>query len=163
MSESSHTDLPDDLPDANLWRRCLATLVDVLVLVPIAFFIMLATGLMETADAYVWPQPVIRLFGLLVFSYFAIHGYWLLRGGQTVGRKLVGLELVSAADGTRLPVWRIAARAFAIPFALLLALVSGFLIEIVALVLLIDPLVALAGQKRSLHDYLSGAVVHDQT
>lgn len=143
-------------------RRCLATLIDYIVLPPIALVIMLATGLMEGPEAYVWPQPILRLFGLLVVSYFAIHGYLLARRGQTLGKKLVGLTLVSTGGGTPLELWRHALRAFAIPLALLVALLVHFnLAAIVALLLIIDPLVALAAHKRSLRDYIVGSVVHD--
>ncbi len=143
-------------------RRCLATLIDFIVLPPVALVIMLATGLMEGPEAYVWPQPVLRLFGLLVVSYFAIHGYLLVRTGQTLGKKLVGLELVSTDGGTPLELWRHALRAFAIPSAVLFALLVHFTLgAIVALLLIIDPLVALAAHKRSLHDYIVGSVVHD--
>ncbi len=143
-------------------RRCLATLIDFIVLPPVALVIMLATGLMEGPEAYVWPQPILRLFGLLVVSYFAIHGYLLALRGQTLGKKLVGLKLVSTDGGTPLELWRHALRAFAIPLALLLALLVHFnLAAIVALLLIIDPLVALAAHKRSLRDYIVGSVVHD--
>lgn len=143
-------------------RRFLATCIDFVVLPPIALVIMLATGLMEGPEAYVWPQPVLRLFGLLVVSYFAIHGYLLARRGQTLGKKLMGLRPVSTDSGTPLVLWQLAARAFAIPLALLLAILAHFtLAAIVALLLVADPLIALFGPKRSLHDYLVGSVVHN--
>lgn len=144
-------------------RRFLATCIDLVVLPPIALVIMLVSGLMESAEAYVWPQPVLRLFGLLVVSYFAIHGYLLARRGQTLGKRLMGLRLVSTDSGTSLEFWQLAARAFAIPLVLLLAILVHFtLAMIVALLLIADPLVVLFRPKRSLHDYLIGSVVYDQ-
>lgn len=144
-------------------RRFLATCIDFIVLPPIALVIMLVSGLMESAEAYVWPQPVLRLFGLLVVSYFAIHGYLLARRGQTLGKRLMGLRLVSTDSGTSLEFWQLAARAFAIPLVLLLAILVHFVLAmIVALLLIADPLVVLFRPKRSLHDYLIGSVVYDQ-
>ncbi len=68
-------------------RRLLASLLDLVVFGVTALFIMLATGIVETADAWVMPQPVIRLTLLFVLSYWLLNGYLLVKSGQTVGKR----------------------------------------------------------------------------
>ncbi len=138
-------------------RRFLATAIDALLLPVTALLIMLVSGLMETAEAYVWPQPVVRILALVVFSYLLLNGWGLLTKGQTLGKRWLGLR-ICALDGEPLAVWRHAIRILAVT---LTALAAASLLGVwgLLLVFVVDALFILGAAERCLHDVLSGSRV----
>lgn len=78
---------------ASVGRRFTATIIDFVLVPPVALFMMLATGVMETAEAYVMPQPVIRIFALVFVSYLLLNGYLLMIKGQTIGKRLMKIKI----------------------------------------------------------------------
>ncbi len=135
-------------------RRVAATAIDLLILGPTALLIMLVTGIVESAEAWVMPQPVIRLTLLMAGSYLLLNSYTLVTSGQTLGKRLLGLRIQSASDGNLLPFWKLFLRAYAIP--LVSVVIAGILL---APVYLVNLLFAFGKPQRCLHDYLAGSVV----
>ena len=142
-------------------RRLIATGIDFVLLPPLALLLMLVSGVMEDAEAWVSPQPVVRILGLLLVSYLLLHGVLLVRRGQTIGKRLVGLQIISAATGDKLPLWRALFRAFGLLW--LIAILwwlgmpgSGL---VVAALLVLNPLAIFFKPRRCLHDYIAGSRV----
>ncbi len=135
-------------------RRLVATLIDLLILGPTALFIMLATGIIESAEAWVMPQPIIRLTLLAVGSYILLNGYTLTTAGQTLGKRVMGLRIQSTHDGALLPWWKLVLRTYAV-----VAVGALLTINILPLVYLVNVLFIFGKPQRCLHDYLAGSVV----
>ena len=135
-------------------RRLLATAIDALILAPTALFIMLATGLVESAEAWVMPQPIIRLTGLAVGTYLLLNGYLLARHGQTVGKRLLKIRIRAATEDAVPPFWRLLIRAYAFP-----AVFAPISLQVLAIAYAINVLAILAPAQRCLHDYLCGTAV----
>jgi uncharacterized RDD family membrane protein YckC len=94
-------DVPLDLPLAHVGTRALAVLVDTLILVAILIALAASAALLgETLSL------LLGGWGIALFAWAAFLAFWgyfvlseQLMGGQTWGKRLVGLRVV-AADGT---------------------------------------------------------------
>ncbi len=151
--------LPRVVKVAPLWRRFCAWLVDSGLLLLILWgFLWLANGLVhrgsssrqdgldwvaETVLAYsrVW-VPALGLFSLITVGYLAL---FTALGGQTPGKRLLGLQVVDA-NGGEPGILRSAVRA-------LLALGSGLLVLMGFLLVLFDR------RRQTLHDKLARTFV----
>ena len=142
-------------------RRAAATVIDLLILGPTSLFIMLATGIVESAEAWVMPQPIIRLTLLLVGSYLLLNGYLLVTNGQTLGKRLLGLRIQSATDGALLPFPQLLLRTYALLLVSALIAPVSFLIAFALLfsAYVVNLFFAAGKPQRCLHDYLAGSVV----
>ena len=134
-------------------RRCFAALIDGGLL---ALVIGVIAGLSQGADETAWMEKdswseSFRVFALLGGLAFAgVNGRWLLKFGQTVGKRWLGIRIVEEESG-RTPTWK---RGLALRYAVPLC---------VTLVFPIFPLfdlVFLAGAHRKcLHDYFASTRV----
>ena len=136
-------------PQATLLQRFFATCIDFLILPPLGLLVMLVTGLIEDADAYVMPWFFLRVWGLLILSYLLLQGFPLFTRGQTVGKLLVGIKIVSL-DGTPAAALNLCTRTFVLISIALIPLPYNFL----GLLLLIDPLFIFGKDRRCLHDHI---------
>jgi uncharacterized RDD family membrane protein YckC len=138
-------------------RRLAATLIDLLFLAPTALFIMLVTGIVESAEAWVMPQPLIRLALLIVGSYLVLNGYLLFSAGQTLGKRLTGLK-IQTRDGGSLPAGRLLIRLYLVP---LVAVPFALWLDPVFLpgLYLLNVLFIFAPAERCGHDYLAASRV----
>ena len=162
MSEPTAAPAEQTKPSAGLrGRRVAATTIDLLILGPTSLIIMLVTGIVESAEAWVMPQPIIRLTLLMVGSHLLLNGYLLVTSGQTLGKRLLGLRIQSASDGALLPLWKIILRAYAILFVSALVALVSVLIAFLLLppIYSVNLLFAAFKPQRCLHDYLAGSVV----
>ena len=144
---------------APLWRRSCAWLVDAAVLLVILWgFLWIAAGLVQrgspsrqtgldwlaaTLLAYgkIW-VPSLALFSLITVGYLAL---FTALGGQTPGKRLLGLQVVDA-NGDEPGILRSAMRA-------LLALGSGLLVLMGFLLVVFDR------RRQALHDKLAHTYV----
>lgn len=142
-------------------RRAAATVIDILILGPTSLIIMLVTGIVESAEAWVMPQPIIRLTLLMVGSYLLLNGYLLVTNGQTLGKRLLGLRIQSATDGALLPFRQLLLRAYAILLVSALIAPVSFLaaFALLASAYVVNLFFAAGKPQRCLHDYLAGSVV----
>ncbi|NKC01928.1 MAG: hypothetical protein GKR90_25980 [Pseudomonadales bacterium] len=144
----------DVVVTASYGRRVLATLIDFVVVPIVSFLIMLVTGAMESADAYAGLQPFLRGIGLGVVGYLVVNGWWLLQRGQTLGKLVTGIKIVTATSGEKAPVWRlIFLRALFFPL-LYLPLAFSF-IGYWAFLLLVDLGFSFRKDRRCLHDWVA--------
>ena len=146
---------PATLITASRGKRLAATCIDFTIVPPVALVVMLVSGLMEDAEAYVMPQPLFRLFALLVVSYLLVHGYLLVRYGQSVGKKLMKIRIVNHDTGEPPPFWKHFIRAF----GLLLLMILPFQYNILFVLVLLDPLFIFGQSNRCLHDLIAGSSV----
>lgn len=150
------------LPLASRWRRLAATLIDFTLVPAVALGLMLVTGVLEHAEAWVWPQPIVRGSGLGLAAYLILNAWPLARSGQTLGKWALRLRIVVAGSGAAPAFWRLFVRAFALPglaFGLVVGADPGLAIAAVCLVFLVDVGVAAGRARRALHDHLVGTTV----
>lgn len=151
------------LPElAKRWRRLVATLIDFALVPTLALGLMLVTGVLEHAEAWVWPQPLVRGIGLGLAAYLILNAWPLVRSGQTVGKWALRVRIVAAGSDDAPPAWRLVARAFALP-ALAFGLVVGVDVVLafaaICLVFLVDAGFVAGRARRALHDHLIGTTV----
>lgn len=91
------------------------------------------------------------LIGMIIF--LVLHGYLLNKYGQTIGKRLVGTRIVSATDGTILPLGKIfGLRMVPIQLGSLIPVIGNF-------IGLIDVLFIFRNDRRCLHDFIAGTKV----
>jgi uncharacterized RDD family membrane protein YckC len=135
-------------------RRLSATFIDVLLVPLLAIGIMLVTGVLEhAADWSASARPLLRMIALGIASYLILNGWLLWNRGQTVGKAIMGIAIVSTRSGERAAFWRLSIRALFFPTLYLI--VSPW----TAPVPLIDQLLIFGKRRRCLHDLLCGTSV----
>lgn len=147
--------LAEELGLASRWRRLGAALIDGLLLFLIGLaFSRLTYGewLGKPASITMGRKLVMLSWG--VVNYVAVNGYYLQMAGQTVGKKLLGIQIVrrngDRATLDRLVVYR------ALPgYAATLIPVIG---EIWSL---LDPLFIFRTDRRCIHDFIADTIVVD--
>lgn len=91
------------------------------------------------------------LVGMLIF--LGLHGYLLNKYGQTIGKRLVGTRIVSATDGTIVPLGKIFGLRFVpLQIASLIPVVGNF-------IGLVDVVFIFRNDRRCLHDFIAGTKV----
>jgi|TARA_Y100000310_G_C20611038_1_gene778005 uncharacterized RDD family membrane protein YckC len=142
-------------PLASVGSRFGATLIDFIIVPPVALLVMLVSGVLEHAEAWILPQPQFRILGLLIVSYLLLNGYLLATKGQTLGKKLMKIKIVSNSTGEPPPFWRLLVRAFCFPLLGLVPIQYPYLL----IVVLIEPITIFGKSQRCLHDHLVGTKV----
>ncbi len=142
-------------PLAGRGRRFTATLIDAVLVPVVAILIMLVTGVLEHASD--WSQsamPFVRILLLGVASYVVLNLYLLWTRGQTVGKAIMGIAIVDAKDGGRVPIWRLFIRGLFFPTLYMIVL-----IPFIALIPLIDQGLIFLKQRRTGHDWICRTAV----
>lgn len=134
-------------------RRFAATAIDFVLVPSLAILLMLVTGALEDAEDYA-NYPVMRALLLGLVSYLMLNGWLLWQRGQTVGKAIMGIRIVSTRTGARAPLWR------------LLVLRGPFFATLYGIVLLpfaalpvIDQLLIFTRPRRCGHDWIAGTSV----
>ena len=120
---------------AGFWIRFIANIIDSIILVVVQFVISLLIG--DFVDA----EVTIEL--ILTFLYFVL--FHALNNGQTIGKKITGIRVVSL-EGGQVTIGKMIVRE-----------VFGKIIS--SLILLIGFLIAAGKSKRALHDYIAKTIV----
>ena len=141
-------------PLAGRGRRLAATLVDALLVPALALVLVMATGAVEDPEDYRNFAFLRTVLALAVLSYLILNGYLLWKRGQTLGKRLLSIAIVSHATGARAPLWRLVF-VRALFFPLLYLIVSPTL----ALLPVIDQLAIFGKRRRCVHDYVAGTSV----
>ena len=142
-------------------RRLVATLIDAVLVPALTLVLVMITDVVEDAEDYADSWWMVWVLLLAVASYLVLNGYGLLRRGQTLGKRLLGIAIVKApatADGdldpTPAPFWKlIMIRALFFP-ALFLVIVPW-----ITVLPLVDQLLIFGKRRRCLHDLAAGTVV----
>ena len=69
-------------------------------------FIMV-TDVLEDAEDYQDFWWILHVLGLAILSYLLLNGYGLWRRGQTLGKQLLGIAIVSSDLVTPVPMWKL--------------------------------------------------------
>ena len=139
-------------------RRLCACSIDAIVVPGLTLILVMVTGVVEDAADYATNAWILWVLLLAVVSYLIVNGFWLYRSGQTLGKKLLGIAIVSnPASGTSpsvAPFWRlICIRALFFP-VLFVVFVPTFMI-----LPLLDQLLIFTKKRRCLHDLAAGTMV----
>ena len=135
-------------------RRLAASLIDVLLVPILAIFLMLVTGVLEhAADWSASGRPMVRIFALGVVSYLILNVWLLWQRGQTVGKAIMRIAIVSTKSGNKAPFWRLEIRALFFPTLYLVVW------PLAAAFPLIDQVLIFGKRRRCVHDYVCGTSV----
>ncbi len=138
---------------ASRWQRLWASLLDGLIIGLITFPLMYFTGGFDGVSNGTQPSLGYTLFlGVLgIAVFFAFNVKLLLRDGQTIGKKVVGIKIVDLNDNV--PVIK----------NLLVRYITYFIPGQVPLVgqlfSMVNILFIFGKQKRCIHDYFAGTRV----
>ena len=139
---------------ASLGLRLGGAIIDGIISWVVMFPLMFVTGFWSSAMAGAvnfGAQLTLSAVGILVF--FALNGYLLAKGGQTIGKRLVGTRIVSVTDGQILPLVRVASLRYLPIWVIALVPFVGNLIA------LVDILFIFREDRRCLHDHIAGTRV----
>lgn len=147
--------MTDDLALAGRGRRFAATLIDALLVPVVAILLMLVTGVLEhAADWSDRGMPYLRMLALGFASYLLLNGWLLFKRGQTAGKAILGIAIVSTKTGEKAPLWKLLfIRGWFFPALYLI--VSPW----TAALPIVDQALIFGRRRRCLHDLLCGTSV----
>lgn len=145
----------DEAPLAGRWARLGSSMIDgllsMLVILPLQWNFGVFDGFpkikpLAPTDTALW--------GIGGFAlWLAIHGYFLATRSQTVGKRLVGIQIVNISDGQRAPFGKLVLMRY-LPVSLIahIPIVGGILN-------LVDVLFIFRDDRRCVHDLIAGTRV----
>ena len=141
---------------ASRMSRLMAAVVDSLILLFIAWMLLFFSGLDRVktitthADSIEFALVTVLLVPVL---HLLINGYHLHHKGQTLGKALFYIRVVSVSNHKILPLWQIfLVRYLPVSMVLLIPLVGN-------LIYIFDSLCIFRRDKRCLHDWVAGTRV----
>ncbi len=143
----------DDSELASRWDRLWASLVDALTIIPITIPLMYFTGGFEGISEGIEPSLSYTLTMALISTviFLAIHGKFMVRDGQTLGKKALNIKIVTTSDQhASIPVL---AKRYGFYWVIPQIPAIGPLINMVNI------LFVFGKSKRCLHDYVGGTKV----
>jgi len=150
----------DDMPEATdglvlatRGSRFLAAVIDVVVALVMVGILALTTQWNLFADngrSYFSPSLMEPALGFVLF--LLANGYLLVQHGQTIGKRVMGIRIVSS-DGSAVPAGRLIGLRYGVFSALNILPVFGQLVGV------IDALCIFRSSRRCLHDNLANTVV----
>ena len=140
---------------ASRWKRLGGSLLDSVIMLIIILPVMIFLGVFEQAKQggkiSLGHTIFFILFGLLV--YLAVNSVLLVKSGQTVGKKIVGTQIVDTETGRIISVWKVfGLRLVPIHLISQIPFIGG-------LIGLADSLFIFRSDKRCLHDLIAGTKV----
>ena len=146
-------DLSEDLL-AGRFARLIAAIVDGIILGLVIMPLMFLTGYFERAMTAqnILIEAIAWTIGALLL-WVVVNGYPLAKRGQTLGKILLGVRIVSVEDGSILPVWKVFfVRYLPVTLASQVPLLGFF-------AFLINALFIFRADKRCVHDLMAGSRV----
>lgn len=146
--ESPHAEL------ATRGARLGASFIDGLIVMTVFFAVLYLTNMVNLLTD-TEPTLMQALFGFVAGSgtFFLLNGYLLAKYGQTIGKRILSIQIVSVEDGEILPIWKLVLLRY-----LPLTVVSQIPL-LGAIVSLADPLFIFRDDRRCLHDLIAGSRV----
>tara|TARA_Y100000994_G_C15401202_1_gene321792 strand:- start:79 stop:585 length:507 start_codon:yes stop_codon:yes gene_type:complete len=146
-------------------RRFLATIIDMCLVPILTLFLVMIFGLVEHAEDYAAGNNMFfNILATAILGYMILNGFLLWSRGQTVGKLLLGIAIVSSDGFDHMEpasFWRLILIR-AIFFPLLFLLVMPFLPAILFpdigwlfVIPIMDQLTILGNNRRCIHDYVS--------
>jgi uncharacterized RDD family membrane protein YckC len=133
------------------WAATIDGLIGMVLIVPLQFAFHVYDGFPKAQPLSIRQDIAWAVLG--IFFYLAVHGYWLVKSAQTVGKKLLGLQVVNFSDGVPTPGSKIVlARVFPVT-------IVAHIPRIGIVLALLDPLFIFGKNRRCLHDLVAGTKV----
>ena len=148
---------------ASRQQRLTATLIDAVLVPSLTIFVVMITDVMEDAEDYIDNWWILWVFLQAVACYLLLNGYMLWRYGQTLGKYIMGIAIVSSKhmkgegalfEPQPVPLWRLfllRAPFFPVLFVAILPPLAPLPV--------FDLLFIFGRRRRTLHDWVSGTVV----
>lgn len=167
FDDDGNAERGEELTLATRGSRLAAAMLDsALVFVPLVavFFVIggsngVASWMVSTGDTPNVGEPPAHLipalvaFGVLCLILFGVQCYLLIKSAQTIGKRVMGIQIVNASDGGQTGFGRIL-------FLRILAIqLAGFFPLVGSFVPLIDALLIFRQDSRCLHDHIAGTIV----
>lgn len=138
---------------ARLGDRLLAIIIDGLIMAPLAIIYFLIFFSFYESDYEFWePEPIIYNFLFAQLVYLIVNGYLLYKKGQTVGKKLRNIKIVTM-DNT-LPSFD---HVYGLRYFLVYLI--GSIPILGGIFSFIDALFIFRDDRRCLHDHIAGTKV----
>jgi len=135
---------------ASIEDRGVGWFIDMLIALAVAVPVLIYFGVFDDNSSV--ELGVKDIFLAFVYSFVAfalIHGYFLAKSGQTIGKKIVGTRIVRFEDNERM----------SLPKLLFVRYLSMMLMSFVTLLQLIDYAFVFGERRQCLHDKFAGAHV----
>lgn len=142
---------------ASRWSRLWAVIVDGLIMVAISYPVMSYYNIFELINIY-GAAPVDLMINITIYSwvmFFIINGKLLSKYGQSIGKWIFGIAIVTTENETP-GFWRIALRRYLPVYLIAYIPVIGNLSQT------IDALFIFNKSKRCIHDFIAGTIVIDK-
>ncbi len=139
---------------ASRWQRFFGSLIDSLLLAPVIFGLVYFGGAFDgSVEEFNSATNIAFMTLASAVIFLAMHGYLLARKGQTIGKTLLGMRIVSVANREILPFGKLIGLRY-LPFWLVNSIPL-----IGRLASLVNALFIFGDEKRCLHDYVAGTKV----
>lgn len=139
---------------ATRWQRFWAGILDAIIGFACGAPFLFAFGLFDYSKRGMTP-PFMLTLSLTVLSFVIfvlLHGYFLKRNGQTIGKKILGIKIADLNDHTP-DFWKIVLRRYLPISAVSVIPVAGQILP------LIDVLFIFRSDRRCVHDLIAGTKV----
>ena len=139
---------------ASRWGRLGAYLIDTIILIlPYAAIFVLTDDWEDTLNEGISINEQVLYFFAGLTQYLIFNGYLLHKRGQTIGKWVLGIKIVSVQTNEVISVWKVFLIRY-VPFAFIAMLpFIGIFLAIV------NDLFIFRKDKRCLHDHLAGTRV----
>ncbi len=138
------------LPLADKSDRLAAFVIDAVIGIALSFPFLYFTGFWEKSrELTLMPMESVSIVLFSFVLYLVIHGYFLAKSGQTIGKKLLKIKIVDIETDEILPLWKVYCFRF-LPQNLVMQLpLIGMIVG------LADVLFIFRENRRCLHDYVA--------
>jgi uncharacterized RDD family membrane protein YckC len=145
---------PTGIELADRVTRLLAKIVDAIIGAALSAPILFLTGYIQRVQAGTVSILEIILWTVVGFGFFVlVHGYFLATSGQTLGKKLLQIQIVDHATGALVPFVKLLfLREFLTALIASIPIVGG-------IYALADALFIFSSERRCLHDQIAGTRV----
>jgi len=115
---------------------------------------ILALGLFDRIASQTENLAVLgQLLVLSIACFLVLNGYLLAKHGQTIGKRILDMRIVSVDDNKILPIWKL------ISLRYLPVWIVGYIPVVGPVLGLIDPLFIFREDRRCVHDLIAGTKV----
>ena len=144
----------DGIELASRWARLGGAIIDgLLVTIPLLIYFFMSGYWDRSIAGEVTAGESYGVGLAWVVMFLGIQGYLLATSGQTVGKRLLSMRIVSVQDNQILPIGKVVGLRY-LPFW-----VIGYIPLIGNILSLINVLAIFGAEKRCVHDYLAGTRV----
>lgn len=155
MSEITAMSEITEITLASRRRRFFAICIDIVLTAITSIVLLLVSGLLEGPAAYIGAQVLYRVGMVAIFAYLIVNGYLLVAQGQSIGKFLTKIRIISIDSREALPLWHLYLRSVGIVFLLFVPPLGLLFIGI----FVVDHLLIFGKLRRCGHDLLFGSRV----